>query len=103
MQKNIRKLEKCFKARKRFEKRKDKKISKSLKIFAANAAGIKSKMKSFNEILLTLNPQIWMIQETKLNSNEHMKCEALNDFQVFYLNRQESKGGGVALGIKGGK
>ena len=41
-----------------------------------------------------------MIQETKLNSNEHIKCEALKDFQVFYLNRQESQGGGVALGIK---
>ena len=50
MQKNIRKLEKCFKARKRFEKRKDKIISKSLKTFASNAAGIKSKMKTLNTV-----------------------------------------------------
>ena len=91
-------MNKCLKARKRFEKRRNKIISNSLKIFAANAAGIKSKMKSFNDILLKLKPQIWMIQETKLNSNERIK--ALSDFQVFYLNRQESQGGSVALGVK---
>ena len=93
-------MNKCLKPRKRFEKRRNKIISNSLKIFAANAAGIKSKMKSFNDILLKLKPQIWMIQETKLNSNERIKGEALKDFQVFYLNRQESQGGGVALGVK---
>ena len=75
-------------------------ISKSLKIFAANAAGIKSKIKSFNNIISSIKPQIWMLQETKLSAGEHIRCEALNDFQIFYLNRQDSQGGGVALGIK---
>ena len=70
-----------------------------MKIFGINAAGIKSKTKSFNEILKRLKPKIWMLQETKLNLNETILCEALNTFQVFYLNRQETQGGGLALGV----
>ena len=40
-----------------------------------------------------------MIQETKLKSNETISCVSVNDFQVYYLNRQKSQGGGVALGV----
>ena len=70
-----------------------------MRLFGINAAGIKSKLDSFNEILSTLKPQIWMIEETKLKSHETLQCEALSDFQVFYLSRQKSQGGGVALGV----
>ena len=28
-----------------------------------------------------------------------MKSEALNKFQIYYLNRQESHGGGLAIGV----
>ena len=87
------------KQRKRNEKRKHKNVSKSLKIFAANAAGIKCKLKSLDGILLKLQPQIWMLEETKLKPNEKIKCEAAKDFQIFYLNRQDAQGGGLALGI----
>ena len=87
------------KKRKRNEKRKFKNISKHLKIFAANAAGISCKLKSFENILTKLKPQVWMLEETKLKPNGRIKCEALNDFQVFYLNRQKSQGGGLALGV----
>ena len=72
---------------------------KSLKIYGLNSAGIRCKTKSFNDMLIKLCPQIWMLQETKLKPNESIKCEALNDFQVFYLNRQNSQGGGLALGV----
>ena len=89
-----------LKKRKRNEKRKPKNFSKSLKIFAANAAGIKCKLKSLNGILLKFQPQIWMLEETKLKPNEKIKCEAAKDFQIFYLNRQDSQGGGLALGIQ---
>ena len=41
-----------------------------------------------------------MIQETKLKPDEKIKCERENDFQIFYLNRQKSQGGGVALGVE---
>ena len=40
-----------------------------------------------------------MLQETKLKSNEVISCEALKSYQVYYENRQESQGGGIAMGI----
>ena len=40
-----------------------------------------------------------MMQETKLKPNEKISCASLDDFQVFYLNRQTSQGGGIALGV----
>ena len=40
-----------------------------------------------------------MMQETKLKPNEKISCASLTDFQVFYLNRQNSQGGGIALGV----
>ena len=40
-----------------------------------------------------------MLQETKLKSNETIPCVSLNNFQVYYRNRQESQGGGIALGV----
>ena len=41
-----------------------------------------------------------MLQETKLTVNEVIKCEASKDFQVYYLNRQNRQGGGLAVGIE---
>ena len=40
-----------------------------------------------------------MLQETKLKPNEKIACASLSDFQVYYLSRQESQGGGIALGV----
>ena len=68
-------------------------------VFGINAAGIKSKLKSFDEVLKKLNPKIWMVQETKLKPNEQISCASLRQYQVYYLNRQKSQGGGVALGV----
>ena len=85
--------------RKRFIKRNKNIKSKTLEVFGINAAGIKSKLESFNEILTTLKPQIWMLQETKLKPHEQINCEAVDDFQVFYLSRQKSQGGGLAVGV----
>ena len=68
-------------------------------MFFVNSAGIKCKLDSMNDILKRLKPQIWALQETKLKPNETLKCEAANDFQIFYLNRQNSQGGGIAVGI----
>ena len=41
-----------------------------------------------------------MLEETKLKANEKIKCEAANDFQIFHLNRQNSQGGGIAVGVE---
>ena len=48
----------------------------------------------------TLQPSVWILQETKLRANETILCESLNEFCVYYLNRQHSQGGGVALGVR---
>ena len=71
----------------------------NLKIFGINAAGIKSKLKSFDEVISRLKPHIWMIEETKLKPHEKITGGCLEEFQVYYLSRQNSQGGGVALGI----
>ena len=90
---------KSNKTRKRCQNRN--KITKmhSIKFYGINAAGIKCKQKSFENVLITIKPQIWTIQETKLKPNEKINCEALNEYQVYYLSRQHSQGGGLALGV----
>ena len=39
------------------------------------------------------------MQETKLSPNEQIVCGALANYQIYYLSRQFSQGGGIALGI----
>ena len=70
-----------------------------LRMFGVNCAGIKSKLESLNDVLKRLNPQIWTLQETKLKSNEKISCEAVKNYQIFYLNRKDSGGGGLAIGV----
>ena len=75
------------------------KMNKKLRMFGVNAAGIKCKLESFNDILKRLKPQIWAVQETKLKQNEKINCDAVSNFQIYYLYRQESGGGGLAIGV----
>ena len=71
--------------------------SLQLKMFGVNAAGIKCKLDSFNDILNRVKPQIWAVQETKLRKNEVLKCDAVKKYQVFYLYRENSQG--LAIGV----
>ena len=87
------------KNRKRSEIRKHKLKPKKLRMFGVNAAGIKCKLDSLKNILERLNPQIWAVQETKLKPNERIKCDATDNFQMFYLYRHESQGGGLVIGV----
>ena len=87
------------KKRKRSENRQKMNKFKSLNIFGVNANGIKCKLKSFTDVLSRICPQIWMVQETKMKPKEILKCEALNNFQVYYLSRQNTNGGGLAIGV----
>ena len=69
-------------------------------MLGVNAAGIKSKLESFEFVLDKLKPQIWAIQETKLKRKETIKVESIErKYQVYYLSRNETIGGGVAVGI----
>ena len=77
--------------------KRNKNIKTSVTIYGINAAGVKSKLKSFDRVLKKLKPKIWMMQETKLRDNEQIRCDSLSEYQVYYLNRQKSQGGGVAF------
>ena len=68
-------------------------------MIGVNAAGIKCKLDSLNDILKRLQPQVWSIQESKLKPNETLHGEETDKFQIFYLNRKNSMGGGIAVGI----
>ena len=70
-----------------------------LRIMGVNAAGIKCKLQSFNHILNKLKPQIWAMQETKLKNKEVLNTEASKNYQIYYLNRKTSEGGGLAIGV----
>ena len=85
--------------RKRNMKRSKNMKNEVLKLYGINSAGIKSKISSFNQVLSILKPHIWMVEETKLKPHEKMKGDTLSDFQIFYLSRKESNGGGIALGV----
>ena len=75
-------------------KRKSKRIyNQSLRFFAVNAAGIKSKVKSLDDILSRLRPHIWMIQESKLKENELLKYEASNNLKCFICQEKNLKEG----------
>ena len=80
--------------RKRCIKRNKVTKNEVLKLYGINAAGINCKTASFNQVLSQLNPHIWMVEETKLKPHQKIKSDSLNDFQVYYLSRQESHGGG---------
>ena len=83
--------------RKRNIKRTKKHENRNLRIFGVNAAGIKSKIESFNKVLCDLKPHIWIVEGTKLKPHETIKGESLDEFQVFYFSRQNMQGGGLAL------
>ena len=85
--------------RKRGIKRHSKVKHNSLKLFGINAAGINSKIKSFDHVISRLKPHIWMIEETKLKPHEKIRGGCLDHFQVYYLSRQNMQGGGIAIGI----
>ena len=70
-----------------------------LRLLGVNAAGIKCKLKSFNDLLKRVEPHIWSVQETKLKNNEVLKSEVTEKYQIHYLNRKLSEGGGLAVGI----
>ena len=66
----------------------------------ANAAGISSKLYSFNDILKKLNPSIFFIEETKLKKQGSLKVDKPSNFIIYEFNRKERNGGGIAIGVK---
>ena len=76
-------------------------------VIGINAAGITSKMDSFDKMLFDRSPSIWMMQETKRRSSDaKILSNNLKNYQVYELQRGRSKeeggkgahGGGLAMG-----
>ena len=63
-----------------------------------NSAGIRSKLPSLNNVLKSLNPSIFFIEETKLKQQGKLNIE--KPFVIYELNRKEKNGGGIAIGVK---
>ena len=76
-------------------------------VIGINAAGITSKIDSFDKMLFDRSPAIWMMQETKRRSvDSKIKSKNLMNYQVYELKREKTKdeggkgahGGGLAVG-----
>ena len=61
-----------------------------------NTAGLKSKLTSFKKVLNDLQPAVFFLEETKYQESGRLKIG--NNFHIYELIRQDSKGGGLALG-----
>ena len=84
------------KQRKRKESKRNQFCIKSLRMLGVNAAGIKSKLTSFKNILNELKPAVFFIEETKQKDEGKLKFENYDVFEHVRDNRKG--GGGLALG-----
>ena len=82
-------------------------LGKSLNIIGINAAGITSKIESFDKVFFDIQPSIFVLQETKRRLHvPKMRAKNLEKYQVFELRRENTKeeggkglnGGGLAVG-----
>ena len=82
-------------------------IGKKLLIVGINAAGITSKLESFDKMIFDLKPSVWFMQESKRNVTDNViKTANLINYQVFEMKRVKTKeeggkganGGGLAVG-----
>ena len=86
------------KNRRAFRRNKKSKFQSNLCFIGTNAAGLTSKLHSFDALLKSINPTVFFIQETKLKQQGKIKTEHSKKYQIFELNRKEKAGGGLAIG-----
>ena len=79
-------------------KKKNIKFEKSLLIVGVNAAGLSSKLQSFDKMLNDLSPGIFFVEETKMRTSGKIKTEKSREYIIFELTRKQSCGGGIAIG-----
>ena len=70
-----------------------------LKMVGVNAAGLASKLNSFDKILSDLMPGVFFVQETKMRKMGNIKTECAKKYQIYELVRKCGGGGGLALGV----
>ena len=81
-----------------FRKKKKKKHSKKMVLVGVNAAGISSKLDSFDDMLTALSPTVFFIEETKVSRGGKIKTNNSQKYQIFELVRKTKAGGGIAIG-----
>ena len=86
------------KNRRALRKNKTPKFKTDISFVGVNAAGISSKLSSFDNLLKTLEPSVFFLQETKLKKQGRIKTEHSKGYQIFELNRTDKLGGGLAIG-----
>ena len=65
-----------------------------------NASSLKSKLKSFENVLKNENPAVFCLQETHFRRPGMIKVHGIEEFEIFELIREGKGGGGLALGAK---
>lgn len=69
-------------------------------IYYSNIRGYKSKSESLKSIVSALDPNIIVLNETRLKSKEKLKIE---NYKSFNRNRQDKNMGGVSISIRNDK
>ena len=87
------------KRNRRKEKKKNKVQTNSLKVIGVNAAGLSSKLDSFEKLLCDEDPSVFCVQETKLKKSNQIKTESTKKFTIYELHRKNSNGGGLCIGV----
>ena len=83
-------------------KRKQKctKVNHELDLLGVNAAGLSSKLYSFDNLLAEIKPGVFFIEETKMRTEGKIKTENSSNYQIFERIRKKGRtGGGLALGV----
>ena len=89
---------KVSKNRRSLRRNKKKKFENKLVLVGVNCAGLSSKLTSFDNLLSTLNPTVFFLEETKMSTGGKIKTENSQKYQIFELVRQTKTGGGLAIG-----
>ena len=71
----------------------------NLKLVGVNAAGLTSKLDSFDKLLADIKPGVFFILETKIRKEGRIKTENTKNYQIYEKLRKSGGGGGVALGV----
>ena len=74
-------------------------VFKNVKFVGLNAAGLSSKLDSFDGLLANLQPSVFFVQETKFKRNGKLKSENTSKYHIYERIRKDKTGGGIAIGI----
>ena len=90
------------KKNRRIENRKctSKIVINELNLVGVNAAGLSSKLFSFDKLLADTKPGVFFIEETKMRKEGKIKTAHSANYQIYERIRKAGKsGGGLALGV----